>query len=110
VRNFSTHRARTSETERPSAVELRMAHLLKHADSSGEGVRWKCFECGWESAPMYFGEVFEPEHLCPDEYCGCGHRRLEHKHDVCAGAKIREDDGDIRQAQELCGCKSFHPK
>jgi hypothetical protein len=88
-------------------VELRMAHLRKQADSSGEGVHWKCSECGWASAPMYFGEVFEPEHLCPSEYCGCGHRRLEHKHDVCAGAKIREDAGDIRQTQELCGCKSF---
>jgi hypothetical protein len=59
---------------------------------------------------MYFGEVFEPEHLCPSEYCGCGHRRLEHRHDVCAGAKIREDDGDISQAQEFCGCKNFHRK
>ena len=38
---------------------------------------------------------------------GRGHRRLEHRHDVCAGAKIREDDGDIRQTPELCGCKSF---
>jgi hypothetical protein len=28
---------------------------------------------------MYFGEVFEPRHLCPNDSCGCGHRRLEHE-------------------------------
>jgi hypothetical protein len=87
-----------------------MAHLHKHTVSSKEGVRWKCSQCGWESVPMYFGEVFEPEHLCPNEYCGCGHRRLEHKHDICAGAKIRGEGGNINQTQELCGCRSFQPK
>jgi ssDNA-binding Zn-finger/Zn-ribbon topoisomerase 1 len=35
-------------------------HLHHHPLSSGEGVRWTCSQCGWESAPMYFGEVFEP--------------------------------------------------
>jgi hypothetical protein len=41
------------------------AHLQKHTLPPKEGVRWKCSQCGWESAPMYFGEVFEPRHLCP---------------------------------------------
>ena len=47
-----------------------MAHLHKHEDSTKEGVHWKCSLCRWESVHMYFGEVFEPEHLCPNEYCG----------------------------------------
>jgi hypothetical protein len=38
-----------------------MPHLSKHADSTNEGTLWKCSQCGWESLPMYFGEVFEPE-------------------------------------------------
>jgi hypothetical protein len=59
---------------------------------------------------MYFGEVFEPEHLCPNEYCECGHHRLEHKNDICSGAKIRGKGGDINQKQEVCGCKSFQRK
>jgi hypothetical protein len=86
-----------------------MAHLHKHEDSSKEGVRWTCSLCGWESVPMYFGEVFEPEHLCPDEYCGCGHRRLEHRNRTCAGATLRSEEGISNQAQG-CGCKIFQPK
>jgi hypothetical protein len=86
-----------------------MAHLHKHEDSSKEGVRWTCSLCGWESVPMYFGEVFEPEHLCPSEYCGCGHRRLEHRNGTCAGATLRSEEGISNQAQG-CGCKSFQPK
>jgi ribosomal protein L37E len=61
-----------------------MAHLHKYEDSTKEGVHWKCSQCGWESVHMYFGEVFEPEHLCPNEYCGCGHRRLDHRNGTCA--------------------------
>jgi hypothetical protein len=87
-----------------------MPHLSKHADSTREGTLWKCSECGWESLPMYFGEVFEPEHLCPNEYCECGHRRLEHKNNMCTGATIREQDRNINHTQELCSCKTFHPK
>ena len=87
-----------------------MAHLHKHEVSSGEGVRWRCSQCGWESVPMYFGEVFEPEHLCPNEYCGCGHRRFEHKDDTCSGAKIRGEERNTNETQELCSCKSFQPK
>ena len=86
-----------------------MAHLHKHMVSSKEGICWNCSQCGWESVPMYFGEVFEPEHLCPNEYCGCGHRRLEHKHDICAGAKITGEGGNINPTQELCGCRNFQP-
>jgi len=44
--------------------------------------------------PMYFGEVFEPEHWCSDENCGCGHRRFEHKDDRCTVAKIRNRRGN----------------
>ncbi len=45
-------------------------HLHKHTLASKEGVYWDCAQCGWESAPMYFGEVYEPEHLCPNESLG----------------------------------------
>ena len=87
-----------------------MGHLHKHEDSSKEGVRWKCSQCGWESVQMYFGEVFEPQHLCPNECCECGHRRLEHMDDICAGAKIRSEEGNTNPTQGLCSCKSFQPK
>ena len=59
---------------------------------------------------MYFGEVFEPEHLCPNDNCGCGHRRFEHEDDTCTEAKIRGEEGNINETQELCSCKSFQPK
>jgi len=59
---------------------------------------------------MYFGEIFEPEHLCPNEYCACGHRRLEHVNDTCAGATIRSEETNPNLTQELCSCKSFQAK
>jgi hypothetical protein len=84
-------------------------HLHKHTLPSKEGVRWKCSQCGWGSAPMYFGEVFEPRHLCPNDSCGCGHRRLEHEHGFCTGAGITGENGSIDHTQEFCRCKSFEP-
>jgi len=56
---------------------------------------------------MYFGEIFEPLHLCPNDSCGCGHRRLEHDRGFCTGAKIIGEDGSVNQTQESCSCKSF---
>ena len=85
-----------------------MAHLHKHEVSSGAGVRWRCSQCGWESVPMYFGEVFEPEHLCPND--NGGHRRFEYKDDTGAGPKIRSEARNTDETQELCGCQSVQPK
>ena len=63
-----------------SELKKSPTHLSKQALSSKEGVRWECSQCGWESAPMYFGEVFEPTHLCLNDSCKCGHCRSEHEH------------------------------
>jgi hypothetical protein len=57
---------------------------------------------------MYFGEVFEPEHLCPND--NGGHRQFEYKDDTRAGAKIRSEERNTDETQELCGCQSFQPK
>ena len=85
-------------------------HLSKQALSSKEGVRWECSQCGWESAPMYFGEVFEPAHLCLNDSCKCGHCRSEHEHEFCTGARILGAGESTGNAQELCSCKSFDPR
>jgi hypothetical protein len=58
---------------------------------------------------MYFGEVFEPRHFCPNDSCGCGHHRLEHEHGFCTGAGITSEDGSINHTQEFRSCKSFEP-
>lgn len=79
-------------------------HLHEHALPSKEGVVWKCSQCGWESTPMYFGEEFEPRHLCPNDSCGFGHRRSEHEHGFCTGAGITGETGSIDHVQEFCKC------
>jgi len=58
--------AKEDHISRTSELKESPTHLHEHPLSSKEGVRWTCSQCGWESAPMYFGEVFEPEHLCPN--------------------------------------------
>ncbi len=87
-----------------------MAHLHKDEDASQEGVHWNCAQCGWESSHMYFGEVFEPEHLCPNDTCECGHRRPEHRNGTCAGGEFRSEEGNPDPRQGLCGCIGFQPK
>jgi hypothetical protein len=58
---------------------------------------------------MYFGELFEPRHLCPNDSCGCGHRRLEHEHGFCTGAGITGENASTDHTQEFCASKSFEP-
>jgi hypothetical protein len=53
---------------------------------------------------MYFGEEFEPRHLCPNDSCGFGHRRSEHEHGFCTGAGITGETGSIDHVQEFCKC------